>query len=156
MRLGPLGSRPVRVTMLLSDYAQVADGKLYILGGGWSITGPAPMPSAIAFKLEIDWHETSRPHHWELFLEDADGAPVTIETPEGPRAVEMRGDVPSFTPLGVAEGSPADFPMAITLGPLALPPGGRYTWRLVVDGEQLPGAHVSFATRPAEPPATEG
>ena len=32
--------------MLLCDAAQVADGKLYVLGGGWSMTGPDPVPSA--------------------------------------------------------------------------------------------------------------
>jgi len=45
--------------MLLCDSAQVADGKLYILGGGWSVTGPQPVPSAVAIKLEVDWHELS-------------------------------------------------------------------------------------------------
>ena len=37
--------------MILADSAQVADGKLYILGGGWSITGPDPTPSAVAIKM---------------------------------------------------------------------------------------------------------
>jgi hypothetical protein len=30
----------VKVTMLLCDSAQVADGKLFILGAGWSMIGP--------------------------------------------------------------------------------------------------------------------
>ena len=34
--------------MLLCDAAQVSDGKLFILGGGWSMTGPDPVPSAVA------------------------------------------------------------------------------------------------------------
>ena len=33
--------------MLLADAAQQLGGKLYILGGGWSVTGPQPAPSAI-------------------------------------------------------------------------------------------------------------
>ena len=83
----------VNVTMLLADSAQVADGKLYILGGGWSLTVPDPSPSAVAIKLEVGWNETGREHHWELFLEDADGAPVMIQTPEGMQPVEIRGDL---------------------------------------------------------------
>ena len=59
--------------MMLCDSAQVAEGKLYILGGGWSVTGPDATPSAIAIKLDVDWHEADRPHHWELYLENADG-----------------------------------------------------------------------------------
>ena len=143
--------------MLLCDSAQVADGKLYILGGGWSVTGPQPVPSAVAIKLEVDWHELSREHHWELFLEDADGGAVMIDTPDGAQPVEMRGDFAVGQPQGVPEGSPVDVPMAVNLGPLQLAPASRYTWRFVVDGESLPGASVSFATRPAEAvePATD-
>ena len=58
----------VKVTMLLCDAAQVSDGKLYILGGGWSMTGPDPVPSAVALKIDVDWHEAETSHHWELFL----------------------------------------------------------------------------------------
>jgi hypothetical protein len=34
--------------MLLADAAQVAEGKLYILGGGRNIIGPEPSSSAVA------------------------------------------------------------------------------------------------------------
>src|SRR5579862_4107280 len=129
--------------MLLCDSAQVADGKLYILGGGWSITGPVPIPSAVAFKLDVEWHELSSPHHWELFLEDADGQPVMIETPEGTQPVEARGDFALAQPVEVLEGSSVPVPMAVNLGPLPLAPASRFTWRLVVDGERLPGSSVA-------------
>ena len=145
----------MNVTMLLCDAAQVADGKLYILGGGWALTGPMPVPSAVAVKVEVDWHELNRSHHWELFLEDADGQAVQIETNEGPQPVEVRGDFAVPQPEGVREGSPVDLPMAVNFGPLPLAPSNRYKWRFVVDGENLPGGSVSFATRPAEEPATE-
>ena len=79
--------------MLLCDAAQVADGKLYILGGGWSMTGPDPVPSAVALKIDVDWHEAETSHHWELFLEDADGQPVLMETPEGDPAGRGAGRV---------------------------------------------------------------
>ena len=141
--------------MLLCDSAQVADGKLYVLGGGWSMTGPDPVPSAIALKIEVGWHEVDVAHHWELFLEDADGVPVMVDTPEGRQPVEVRGDFSAAQPEGVPEGSPVDVPMAVNLGPFPLAPGNRYTWRFVVDGDSLPGAAVSFATRPAEAPAQE-
>ncbi len=50
----------VRVTLLLCDAAQVADGKLYVLGGGWSLIGPDPTPSAVAIKVDVDWTEVDR------------------------------------------------------------------------------------------------
>jgi hypothetical protein len=138
----------MRVTMLLCDSAQVASGKLYLLGGGWSITGPEPAPSGVAIKIDVDWHETEVAHHWELFLEDADGRPVMIETPEGERPVEVYGDFTTGKPEGIPEGSPIDVPIAVNFGALPIPPGGRYTWKLMIDGESLPGASVGFWTRP--------
>ena len=138
----------VRATMMLCDAAQVADGKLYILGGGWSVTGPDPAPSAVAIKLEVDWHEAANPHHWELFLEDADGRPVGFETPEGSQVIEIRGDFEVGRPEGVPAGTPIDLPLAINLGPLPLNPGARYTWRFTLDGESDESWSLGFTTRP--------
>ena len=135
--------------MLLCDAAQVADGKLYILGGGWSMTGPDPVPSAVALKIDVDWHEAETSHHWELFLEDADGRPVMMETAEGSQPVEVRGEFTVSQPQGIPEGSPIDVALAVNLGPIPLAPGTRYAWRLTIDGESLPGASLGFTTRPA-------
>lgn len=136
--------------MMLCDSAQVADGKLYILGGGWSVTGPDPAPSAIAMKLEVDWHEADAAHHWELFLVDEDGREMTLDAPDGTRqAIEIRGDFQVGRPEGVPAGTPVDLPLAINLGPLPLPPGSRYNWRLTIDGESDAGWLLSFTTRPA-------
>jgi len=138
----------MNVTMLLADSAQVADGKLYILGGGWSVTGPEPVPSAVAIKVAVDWHEFNSPHHWELILENADGKLVQFETPEGTQTIEVRGDFSTSTPDDVPQGTPVDVPIAVNFGPIPLAPASRFTWRLVIDGESLPGASVSFTTRP--------
>jgi hypothetical protein len=138
----------MNTTMLLADSAQVADGKLYILGGGWSVTGPDPAPSAIAVKVGVDSHEFNVNHHWELFLEDADGRPVRFETPEGPQSIEVRGDFQTGAPEGAPEGTPVDVPIAVNFGPIPLQPGQRYTWRFMVNGQSHPGGTVSFTTRP--------
>jgi hypothetical protein len=139
--------------MLLCDAAQVADGKLYVLGGGWSMTGPDPVPSAIALKIDVGWHEADLTHHVELFLEDADARPVMVETNEGTQPVEVRGEFTVSHPTAIPEGSPIDVALAVNMGPIPLTPGTRYVWRLMIDGEALPGASLSFSTRP-RPPAT--
>src|SRR5580692_10843977 len=138
----------VKVTMLLCDAAQVSDGKLYILGGGWSMTGPDPVPSAVALKIDVDWHEAETSHHWELFLEDADGRPVFMETPDGTQPVEVRGEFTVSQPAEIPEGSPIDVALAVNLGPIPLAPATRFAWRLTIDGESLPGASLGFTTRP--------
>jgi hypothetical protein len=135
--------------MLLADSAQVADGKLFILGGGWSVTGPDATPSAVAIKVGVDSHEFNTSHHWELFLEDADGQQVRFDTPEGSQIIEVRGDFSATAPDDVPVGTPVDVPIAVNFGPIPLGEGSRYTWRMVIDGETLPGGLVSFTTRPA-------
>jgi hypothetical protein len=152
---GPITSLSVKVTMMLCDAAQVSDGKLYILGGGWSMTGPDPVPSAVALKIDVDWHEAEASHHWELFLEDADGQPVMMETADGTQPVEVRGEFTVSQPQGIPEGSPIDVALAVNLGPIPLAPGTRFAWRLTIDGESLPGASLGFTTRPRPPQAAE-
>ena len=135
--------------MVLCDAAQLADGKLYILGGGWSLTGPDPMPSAIAMKIDVGWHEAEQAHHWELFLEDADGRPVMVDTAEGSHPVEIRGEFSVARPATVPEGTPIDVALAVNVPPLPLAPGNRFTWRLVIGGNSEPDWALSFTTRPA-------
>ncbi len=135
--------------MMLCDAAQVADGKLYILGGGWSLVGPDPMPSAVALKIDVDWTEAGSPHHWELYLVDADGQAVLVDTPEGPKPMEVRGDFEVRRPENVPEGSPIDVALAVNFGPLPLRPGSRFTWRLTIDGEAAPDWVLAFSTRSA-------
>jgi hypothetical protein len=139
----------VRATMLLADAAQVADGKLYILGGGWSLIGPDPVPTAIALKIDVDWNEVDRPHHWELFLVDEDGRPALADTPDGPQAIEVRGDFEVSRPEAVPPGSPVDVALAVNFGPLPLAAATRYSWRLVIDGDAREDWVLPFSTRPA-------
>src|SRR5213592_1828364 len=98
----------MRVTMLLADAAQAINGKLYILGGGWSIIGPDPVPSAIAIKIEVPWDEANKRHKLKLELVDADGRPVTVPTPTGEKPVQLEGDFEVGRPPGLKPGTPLD------------------------------------------------
>ncbi len=142
----------MNATMLLCDAAQVADGKLYVLGGGWSITGPEPTPSGIAMKLDVAWSEADLRHQWELYLIDQDGQPVMVETPAGRQAIEVRGEFQVGRSSAVPEGSPIDVALAVNFGPLPLRPGNRYTWRLSIDDKSEANWALSFTTRPVPPP----
>ena len=50
----------MKVTILLADSAQAINGKLYILGGGWSIADPGPVVMALAMKIEVPWDQAKR------------------------------------------------------------------------------------------------
>lgn len=144
----------MRAVLLLADAAQVAEGKLNLLGGGWSITGPLPSPSAVAVKIEVPWSETNVRHRFELQLFTEDGGPVMVPAEGGePQPVRVEGDFEVGRPPGLRPGTPIDVPLAINIGPLPLPPDSRFTWRLTIDGESQADWEASFSTRPLPPGA---
>lgn len=138
----------VRVTMLLADFATVSDGKLTIVGGGWSVVGPDPHPYAIAIKIEVPWDRAAASHAMRLELVDADGRPVDVPSDEGWQPLVIEGEFETGRPEGVKPGTPLDFMVAFSIGPHPLPPGGRFEWRLAIDGETQEDWHVAFTTRP--------
>jgi hypothetical protein len=140
---------PMLVTILLADAAQAIDNKLYVLGGGWSVTGPDPTPSAIAIALKVPWDEANRRHDMRLELLDADGRPITVASAaEEPNPVVIESQFEVGRPPGLRPGTPIDLAFAINIGPLPLPPGGRFEWRMSIDGATEAHWHAAFSTRP--------
>lgn len=140
----------VKVTMLLADYAQVADGKLTVVGGGWSRTGPESIPFGIALLVLVPWDQANRKHLMRLELVDSDGNPVMMDAEQGEAPVVFFDDVEFEVgrPAGVKPGTPLDLPLAINSGPLPLEPG-RYEWRLTIDGESEEDWRLAFSVRDA-------
>jgi uncharacterized protein DUF6941 len=138
----------MKVTMMLADSAQEVGGKLYILGGGWSITGPDPVPMAIALKLEVPWDRTNEHHKLLLELLDEDGEPVLIPGGEGEQVpLQVTGEFEAGRPPGIKPGTPIDSALAVNFGPLPLEAGRRYQWRLSIDGETDGDWTLGFSTR---------
>lgn len=133
----------MKVTMLLAAAAQVVNGKLYILGGGWSIIGPEPSPSALAIKIEVPWTETNRPHDFQLDLLTEDHQPVIIEN----KPVQLKGQFEVGRPVGLPPGIPLDAAIAININPLPLAPGRRYLWELSINTHTHEDWRVAFITR---------
>jgi hypothetical protein len=133
---------------MLADAAQEVGGKLYILGGGWSITGPGPVPMAIALKLEVPWDRTNEPHSLLIELLDEDGEPVLVDGPEEEKVpLQVTGQFEAGRPPGIKPGTPIDSALAVNFGPLALEPGRRYQWRLSIDGDTDEDWTLGFSTR---------
>lgn len=121
----------MRVTMLLADAAQEVNGKLYVLGGGWSVTGPDLPPMSLAIKLDVPWSAANLPHQFEIVLVDTDGRPVS--TGGGGPDVRVDGSFEVGRPVGLLAGSDIDFAFAVNVPPFPLQPG-RYAWQLSIDG----------------------
>lgn len=131
------------VTTLLCDFAQVADGKLYILGGGWTLCGPGAFQHALAIKIEVPWSESNRLHQLEAVLRDEDMQAVSVGDP--PSEVKFEGTFEVGRPVGLPPGTPLDVPLAVNFGPLELP-AGAYFWSVSIDGAEV--GRVRFRTRP--------
>lgn len=135
--------------MLLADSAQSVNGKLYILGGGWSVIGPDPSPMAVAMLIDVPWDQANRRHSWKLSLLDEDGQPVKLMTPIGDQELELTAEFEVGRPPGLKPGTPLPVPLAVNIGPLPLPPGRGYVWVCSINGETKEEWRLPFATRPA-------
>lgn len=141
----------MKVTMLLADHAEAINGKLYIMGGGWSLTGPQPCPSALAIKIEVPWNATNRKHELKVELLDGDYRPVVVPTPTGGSPMVITGAFEVGRPPGIIVGTPLDVPFAVNISPIPLEPERRYIWKLSIDGQTEDDWEVTFSTRPAGP-----
>ena len=149
----------MRVTMLLADAAQEVNGKLYVLGGGWSVTGPDLPPMAIAIKLDVPWSAANAQHAFALELVDEDGRAV----PAGDSGGGVRAEG-SFE-VGRPAGLPGRQRHRLRLrgdDPAVPDRPGRYSWRLSIDerdprglGAAVPGAGPG-RDREASPSADVG
>ena len=118
------------VTMILADAAQVADGKLSVLGGGIAVVAPTPQPLALAFVVRVPWSRAGRPLPWVCELLDDERMPVMA----GDVPVLVNGEVAAAQPQGWPESQPLNVPVVISFNGLPLQPGTTYTWRLAIDG----------------------
>lgn len=64
--------------LILADAAQIADGKLNLLGGGWdTLTAnqefPFPRHLAVAAAFKVPWNETNQRHTLQIEIQDDDG-----------------------------------------------------------------------------------
>lgn len=143
----------MKLTLLLADWAEVLNGKLYVMGGGWTETGPAPGPSAIAAIIEVPWDETNRKHTVKFQLVDGDDQPVMIAAPTGAQRVEVAAEFEVGRPPGVLPGTSFNVPIAMNIGPLPLPPGKVFVWRCSIGDQAAAEWAMTFRTR-AGPPAT--
>jgi len=134
----------IQVIMMLADAAQVADGKLYVLGAGITLVSPSPSPLAIAVKVDVPWDRAGQAHAWLLELLDADGMPVLI----GDQPVIVQGQFEVARTEHLLPGIPLPMPLAVNFSGLALPAEQRFVWRLAIDGETEPSWQVAFSVAP--------
>jgi len=135
------------VTMLLCDHVTVAEGKLYINGGGWTLTGPNPTPMGIALLIGVPWSSVETDVNFKLSLVMTDGQPVMAPEHLGGAPITIHGNVHVNSPEGMSPGAHIDVPLAINFPALELPTGKRLIWELELNGERNGDWRLPFHTR---------
>jgi hypothetical protein len=117
-------------TIILCDAAEEINGKLYILGGGWThlLSPNQPTNVALAMMIRVPLDEAGKQHKLEVSLLREDGEPVRV----GENPVRLEGAFEVGAPPGMKPGRPIIAPVALQFQ-LALPPGD-YAWELQIDG----------------------
>jgi hypothetical protein len=84
--------------LILTDAAQIADGKLFLIGGGWDTIRVNALPHrqkmAIALAIEVEWVETNERHALQL----------EIATQDGNVLVNLNGAFEMGRPPGISAG----------------------------------------------------
>jgi hypothetical protein len=121
-----LGSDIDVAYFVLADAAQVVDGKLYLIGGGWDVVWvgqfPAAHPFAVCVGLRVPWDHTNTPHTMNLVVETADGQILG----------QIQGKFEVGKPAGLAQGSAQLINLAFQ-STLSLDAPGRFRIRAMID-----------------------
>jgi hypothetical protein len=123
----------MKATMILCDHAQIADGKLYILGAAWAAaeTSGQPIDATLAVIATVDWTETNTPHWILAKLIDEHQRPVTIKGAPLQREAKLEVGRPAGTkPNSTITAQP----IILTFERLRLHPG-NYTFQLTINNQ---------------------
>jgi hypothetical protein len=118
--------------VVLADAAQAVGGKLFILGGGWSIFRAAsfPAPVQIALAINVSFTSTEIGIRFPVNIVIADEAGVPI-IPEIKGQVET-GQVTPDMPKGIG----GKLPLAVNVG-VNVPRAGKYAIMVSVGSSKL-------------------
>ncbi len=117
--------------ILLSDYSEAVNGKLYLTGGGWNVLSLPELPHEWSFHIglgiDVAWHETNDPHELIVTVQDPDG----IELGEG-----LTANFETGRPPGIPQGQEQRLVMSIAATAAFTTPG-PHAAVVQVNGEEL-------------------
>lgn len=118
--------------LLIADFAEAFNGKIYVQGGGWdTMTANSPFPLrrnvAIALGLRVPWEETNQRHTVRL---------VVLNEDRQAELAVAEGEVEVGRAPGIPPGQSQLVPVAFTI-PLAFDAPAAFSVRLSLDGEEV-------------------
>lgn len=136
------GLNDMETTLMLCDYAEAINGKLYIMGGGWTICPPGPRNLALTIKVLVPWDKANEKHKLALMLQNGDGHIVSLGDP--PKPVVIQSEFEVGRPPNIPKGMPLDFVIAIAFVALPLTADTAYRWQVEINGKAVQS--VAFRT----------
>ena len=132
---------PITAALLLSDFVESINGKLYIQGGGWSrIRAARPMTLGIGMVVHVPYSHTNQKHTLGIVLVTEDGAPYPTP-PQAPMPFTATTTFEVGRPPGMRPGEQSNVAVAIMVGGIQFEPGGyRVEVRLDNDDDLLASA----------------
>jgi hypothetical protein len=108
--------------VLLADHAEAVNGRLNVLGAGWTdqyrgvvLGAGAPISHfGIGVSVLVPWNETNRPHRLGIRIEDEDGANIG----------GLEADLEMGRPPGIAHGSDQRAVLGVNVNLTFPRPGG--------------------------------
>lgn len=130
--------------LILADSAQIADGKLYLMGGGWDTFAAPAFPVGkhfgVALSLQVPWMSTNQRHQLEIEVVDEDAQPLA----------KMAGQVEVGRPAGIPAGQAQRAQFALELY-LQFPKAGTYVVLVKVAGEERGRVSFNIVSLPGFP-----
>lgn len=96
--------------IIMADSAEVVNGKLYLMGGGWNrlvVNQPFPFQQviSIAVSFSVGWDETNMRQPMEIRIEDM----------EGKQVARVNGEIEAGRPRGITPGETQRVQLAFKL-----------------------------------------
>ncbi len=118
-----------KIMLLTADAASISEGKINMLGAGWTRISAGPANFCVVVRLDIPWSMTNVKIPWSLDLIDQDGHQYIPVENSGP--LHFEGEVEVGRPAGISEGSSLEAPLLMPFVQLPLRTG-KYEWRFQV------------------------
>jgi hypothetical protein len=135
----------MKVVAMTADSVVVAEGKLFVQGGGWDQINALQLPSrhprvGIGVLIRVPYTETNVQHAFELRLEDPDGKEVSLgDAPPGTtkdgKVRRVGGQFTVGRPPMLGAGDEQIVPIAVNLDGLTFTATGTYRVVIAIDGK---------------------
>ena len=115
--------------IMLADWAETINGKLYIQGGGWDrkvVVPGQPTDFTIVASIVIPWNATNQPHEFSIAIESEDG--TAIMPP-------LSGSATVGRPPSARPGQDFRTQVAAKIGGVQLPALGTYRVAMTLNGD---------------------